>query len=182
MSNPNHAETKAAREQKRAQFSNAGGATSTTKKLLFGLIIAAVGVAGYFVAGNLNGQAPAPKPIVATTGPSSVIIPVSEIDSGKAKFFDYKTSDNNTVRFFVMKSSDGVYRAALDACDVCYGAKKGYFQQGDDMTCRKCGRHFPSSKINEVTGGCNPVGLTRSVTDGKLVIAASALEAGKSYF
>jgi uncharacterized membrane protein len=50
------------------------------------------------------------------------------------------------------------------------------------MVCRKCGRHFHSAKINEVSGGCNPVPLTRAVADGHLVIAASDLEAGKSYF
>lgn len=181
MSNRDHARTRPAREQKRAQFSNAGGATTTRKKLLFGLVVTAVGVAGYFVASNLNGQAAA-KPVVATAGPSSVMIPVSEIDSGKAQFFDYKATDKKAVRFFVMKSSDGVYRAALDTCDECYRARKGYFQQGDDMICRKCGIRFPSSKINEVMGGCNPVGLPRTIADGKLVIAASALEAGKSYF
>jgi uncharacterized membrane protein len=65
---------------------------------------------------------------------------------------------------------------------VCWEAKKGYVQDGDDMVCRKCGRHFHSAKINEVSGGCNPVPLTRSVADGHLVIAASDLEAGKSYF
>lgn len=108
--------------------------------------------------------------------------PACRTRGGKAKFFDYKTAENKNVRFFAMKSSDGVYRAALDSCDVCWEAKKGYVQDGDDMVCRKCGRHFHSAKINEVSGGCNPVPLTRSVADGHLVIAASDLEAGKSYF
>lgn len=182
MSNRDRARTNPAREQKRAQFSNSGGAVSAKKKLLLGLAVVAVVAGGYFVAGNLSGQATEAKPVVATAGPSSVTIPVAEIDSGRAKFYDYKAADNKTVRFFVMKSSDGVYRAALDTCDECYRAKKGYFQQGDDMICRKCGRHFPSTKINEVAGGCNPVGLPRTVADGKVVIAASDLETGKSYF
>ena len=81
-----------------------------------------------------------------------------------------------------MKSSDGVYRAALDTCDVCYRAKKGYVQQGDQMVCRKCGQSFPSALVNEVSGGCNPVPVERTVEDGTIVIAASTLERAKNYF
>lgn len=182
MSNRDHAKTKSAREQKRAQFSNASAAASTRKKILLGLAVVAVGIGGYVVAGHSNNQPTVARPVVATAGPYSVTIPLAELDSGQAKFYEYKTADNRNVRFFVMKSADGVYRAALDTCDVCYRAKKGYFQQGDDMICRKCGRHFPSTKINEVEGGCNPVGLPRTLSDGKVVIATSDLEAGKSYF
>jgi uncharacterized membrane protein len=81
-----------------------------------------------------------------------------------------------------MRSSDGVYRAAFDACDECFHAKQGYFQDGDDMVCRKCGRHFRSTKINEVSGGCNPIGVSRVVADGQLMISARDLESGAAYF
>jgi uncharacterized membrane protein len=171
-----------AREQRRDQFTNGRGGATSTRKWVFGLAAGALVTAMYFAIGGLDAQSTPAKPVTATPGPASVTIPTSEIDSGQAKFYDYKAADNKTVRFFVMKSSDGVYRAALDTCDECYQAKKGYFQRGDDMVCRKCGRHFPSTKINEVSGGCNPVGLRRTVADGKVVIAASDLEAGKSYF
>ena len=170
------------RERKRAEFSGSGRAGSSRNKILLGLLAATLGVGGYFVGVNLNGQATQAEPIRAAPGPSAVRIPLADLDGGKARFFDYKTADNRDVRFFAMRSSDGVYRAALDACDVCYQAKKGYAQDGDDMICRKCGRHFHSAKINEVSGGCNPVGLTRTVADGHLIIAASDLEAGKTYF
>lgn len=182
MSKHKHANPQSAREQKRAAFSGSGRSGANRKKVLLGLIVAALGVGGYFVGGNLNGQATQAKPISAAPGPASVKISLADLDGGKARFFEYKTADNRSIRFFAMKSSDGVYRAALDACDVCYQAKKGYAQDGDDMICRKCGRNFHSAKINEVTGGCNPVGLTRTIADGQLVIAASDLEAGKSFF
>ncbi len=81
-----------------------------------------------------------------------------------------------------MKSSDGVYRAALDACDVCFAAKKGYRQEGDDMVCNNCGNHFHSAQVNEVRGGCNPVGLERKVNGDRLDLNAKELEAGASYF
>src|SRR5699024_4436879 len=108
-----------------------------------------LGVGVYIVVGNSNGQASQARPISAVPGPSAVKIPLAELEGGKAKFFNYKTADNKNIRFFAMRSSDGVYRAALDACDECWEAKKGYAQDGDDMVCRKCGRHFHSAKINE---------------------------------
>lgn len=182
MSNHKQEISNSAREQKRAQFSGSGPQSSSRKKLFLGLLLAVLGVGGYVLAGNLNGQASQATPISAVPGPSAVKIPLAELEGGKAKFFDYRTASDKNIRFFAMKSSDGVYRAALDACDVCWEAKKGYVQDGDDMLCRKCGRRFLSAKINEVTGGCNPVGLTRTVADGHLVISASDLEAGKSFF
>lgn len=182
MSTRKQTNSQTVREQKRAEFSGQRRAGANRRRVLLGLIVAALGVGGYFVGGNLNGQATQAKPVSAAPGPSAVRIPLAELDGGKAKFFEYKAADNKSIRFFAMKSSDGVYRAALDACDECWAARKGYVQDGDDMICRKCGRHFHSAKINEVSGGCNPVPLTRTVADGHLVIAASDLQAGKSYF
>ena len=55
--------------------------------------------------------------------------PVAAFQDGKAKHFEYKHSPNQVVRFFVVKSTDGVIRAAFDACEKCFRAKKGYVQQ-----------------------------------------------------
>ena len=182
MSKPKQAITKSRRDQKRAEFAAPTRAGSSRKKILLGLLLSTLGVGGYLAVSNLNGQDKQAKAISAAPGLAAVRIPLTELDRGQAKFFDYMTGDNKQVRFFAMKSSDAVYRAALDACDVCWQAKKGYVQDGDDIVCRKCGRHFHSAKINEVTGGCNPIGLTRTVADGHLVINASDLEASRTFF
>ena len=81
-----------------------------------------------------------------------------------------------------MKSSDGVYRAAYDACDVCFRTNRGYRQEGDLMVCNNCGQKFPSSKVNEVKGGCNPSPLAREMDGDHLVIKKSDLAAGGPYF
>jgi uncharacterized membrane protein len=75
-----------------------------------------------------------------------------------------------------------VIRAAYDACDVCWPAGKGYYQDGDDMVCRNCGRRFASVLLNEVQGGCNPAPLTRHVDNGQVVIRIEDILAGKRYF
>ena len=176
------------REGKRAQFAqDAGGRpNNNTVKILALVAVALLGLVAYFVTGTGGGGRAASAVASGNGGASKaagedVSIPVSEL-SGKARFYEYKAASGKTVRFFAMKSSDGVYRAALDACDVCFAAKKGYRQDGDDMVCNNCGNHFHSAQINEVKGGCNPVGLERKVNGDKLNISAKELEAGVGYF
>ncbi|MBP2684248.1 MAG: putative rane protein [Deltaproteobacteria bacterium] len=48
----------------------------------------------------------------------AVKIPLKALDSGKALFLPLE-SEGRQVYYFALKSRDGAYRAALDACDVC---------------------------------------------------------------
>jgi len=113
---------------------------------------------------------------------SDVSLPVALFADGAARFYRYTTAAGHEIRFFVMKSADGVIRAAFDACDTCYRDRLGYRQQGDHMVCRKCGRAFRSVDINILQGGCNPSPLRRTIDGGQIVLTASALEAGAVYF
>jgi uncharacterized membrane protein len=108
-------------------------------------------------------------------------IPVKSVNDGKAHYFKY---DGNSVvvKFFVVKSRDGVIRAAFDACDVCFPAGKGYTQDGEFMICNNCGRRFHSSRINIEQGGCNPAPLSRTIAGDQLVIKADDIVAGGRYF
>ena len=101
---------------------------------------------------------------------------------GRAKFFRYVTAAGTEVRFFVMRSSDGVTRAAFDTCDVCFKERRGYRQAGDAMICNNCGQSFDSHAINEVRGGCNPAPIEREIRGERIVLRAAALEQGASYF
>ncbi|HLF83876.1 MAG TPA: DUF2318 domain-containing protein [Blastocatellia bacterium] len=198
MSNKHYSHEHHSRERKRAQFAKPSEQKISSTAILVMVFTALLALALYLVLGSSNAT-PGTTSVVATNAsasiPSStraqnasasetgdVLIPISDVSNGKANFFNYTASNKTFVRFFVIKSSDGVYRAALDACDVCYAAKKGYYQDGDNMICKKCGRDFPSALVNEVTGGCNPIGVPRAVDGDNLVIKASDLETGKSYF
>lgn len=171
------------REGKRAQFAQeapAGARGNNSVKVLALVALALVGLAAYFVAGaSGDGAASGKGPLRAEAG--AVSIPVSEL-SDKARFYEYQTAAGKSVRFFAMRSSDGAYRAALNACDVCYAGKQGYRQEGEDMVCNQCGMHFPSAKVNEAKGGCNPIGLERRVEGDRVRIDARGLEAGARYF
>jgi uncharacterized membrane protein len=108
--------------------------------------------------------------------------PVSAFADGKARHYEFKTGPDQSVRFFVVKSVDGTIRAALDACDVCFRSKKGYVQNGNDMTCINCGLKFKTDKINEAKGGCNPHPLKRVIEGDKVVISQQDVIAGLKYF
>lgn len=173
----------AAREGKRAQFAQEPGARGASNgvKIMAVVALVVVGAAVYLFAGRGAGSGAGPGRSTFEAAGGDVSIPVSELGA-KARFYEYKTAAGKSVRFFAMRSSDGVYRAALDSCDVCFEAKKGYRQEGDDMVCNNCGNHFHSAQINEAGGGCNPVGLGRKVAGENLTISARELEAGASYF
>ncbi len=104
-----------------------------------------------------------------------------EVSGFGAHFYVYETPDK-TIRFFLLRSSDGVIRVAFDACDVCFEAHKGYTQDGDEMVCNNCGTRFPSVLINDVQGGCNPAPLTRDAEGGRIVLTAEDIEAGARFF
>jgi uncharacterized membrane protein len=124
--------------------------------------------------------------VVAATLPetaaSYITFPANDFSNGKARFFTYKTAEEVTVKYFIVKSADGTIRAAFDACNVCWREKKGYKQDGDFMVCTNCGKKFRTDRINEVTGGCNPAGLSRTIKDGKVVISLQALNEGTRFF
>ena len=111
----------------------------------------------------------------------AVKIPLKTLDSGKALFLTLE-SGGRQLHFFALKSRDGAYRAALDACDVCFKSNRGYRQEGDLMVCNNCGQTFPSNRIGEIKGGCNPHPLARGIEGQHLVIRKADIAERKDYF
>jgi uncharacterized membrane protein len=129
--------------------------------------------------GKPQARTPSIQPEVTAT---EVSFPAQAFSDGQAKYFQYPAGNGITVRFFVLRSSDGIIRAAFDACDVCWREGKGYYQEGDFMVCRNCSQRFASVKVNVIKGGCNPAPLDRAVVDNKLVIKIADILGGSQYF
>lgn len=113
---------------------------------------------------------------------AEIVYPVKNFQNGEARFYSYPAVNGITIKYFVLKSADGVIRAAFDACDVCFHEGKGYTHKEDFMVCKNCGRRFSSARINEVQGGCNPAPLTRTIRGDKLIIQVKDILEGKQYF
>ena len=124
-------------------------------------------------------RTPSVQPEVTAT---EVSFPLQAFADGNAQYFQYPVGNGITVRFFILRSSDGIVRAAYDACDVCWREGKGYYQDGDFMVCRNCGQRFASVKVNEIKGGCNPAPLNRTIVGDKLVIKIADIVQGNQYF
>lgn len=161
-------------------------------RLILAVVVMMVAVAGgaYFYGSQSGTDVPAtaiPATAMAadqrqTIGNiTQISYPLSLFEDGKAHHFEYQT-DERAIRFFMLKSADGIIRAAFDACDVCWPAGKGYVQAGDAMICIHCRRRFPVSRINQDQGGCNPAPLKRTVKDDQVVIQVQDILQGERYF
>ncbi len=153
------------------------------QKKYVGLLVAAIVVIsilmmiGVALAWNFTLPAMEVKPVNGV-----FTFPVSTFEDGKARYFEYKHAPGKIVRFFVVKSTDGIIRAAFDACEQCFRSKKGYIQRGNDMVCMNCGLKFRTDKVNVVTGGCNPAGLRRTIQGPNVLISQQDVLAGLRYF
>jgi uncharacterized membrane protein len=113
---------------------------------------------------------------------SQISIPISDISS-TAKYYSYD-ADGIEVKYFAVKGTDGEIHVALDACDVCYGAKKGYAQVGDIMQCINCGNQYPINSLGteNTRGGCWPSYLPIKLDGDNILINESDLKDKKYMF
>jgi len=126
-----------------------------------------------------NADIAEPSDVISQT---EVSIPLSEIGPN-AKFYSYD-SNGIEIRYFTVFGSDGDVHVAFDACDVCYGAKKGYRQDGDVMQCINCDKVFSISSIgtDNTAVGCWPSFLPTNIEGENVLIEISDLEAKRYMF
>jgi len=149
-------------------------------------VVLLAGIGSHAYSGALSGlfkksPAESAKAAGVVENADAVRIPLKARDSGKALFLSLE-SEGRQFYYFALKSPDGAYRAALDACDVCYRTNRGYRQEMDEMVCNNCGQKFAGDKIGEVKGGCNPHPLARRIEGPYLVIGKAEIVARKDYF
>lgn len=109
-----------------------------------------------------------------------MFIDESSVEDGNMHFFNYfSEKGNKNIYFFVVKASDGTYRVAANACEVCHGAKKGFSQAGNLVQCDNCRITYAKDKIAKEKGGCNPGPIDDNalVENGKLIIETKDVEA-----
>jgi len=102
----------------------------------------------------------------------------SIFDDNQARFYNVLMPNDKTIYFFVLKDKQGIYRAAANACQVCFKTYKGFHQEGDEIVCNNCGNRYPIEKIATEKGGCNPgpINPNLEVKNGLIIIKQTDLE------
>ncbi len=140
----------------------------------------AVGLLACLSAGIVYSNAPREltpaTPVVAKDG--LVRLPVPAKDDAVLHRYALDV-DGVPVRFFLLRTSDGKLRTAVDACEIC-GAY-GYVQEGTQVICLNCTAEINPLSIGK-PGGCNPIPLEAEIGATEVVIAAKALAAERAPF
>jgi len=87
-------------------------------------------VAGILALSGMLVSLSATQGAAAANPAAEVVYPVKDFQNGDARFYSYPAGDGVTIKYFVLKSSDGVIWAAFDACAVCFQAGKATPKRG----------------------------------------------------
>ncbi len=163
-----------------------------------GLLIVIIGVFGLVLinmnTGSKKGQTAAPiknEKFLGEKGETiqaegeRVYIEESKVNDGDLHPFNYYSERlGKTIYLFIVKASDGTYRAAANACEVCFESQKGFKQIGDQIRCENCRVMYSKDQIALQKGGCNPRPIDKDVevTNGRLVIGLADVEATADLF
>jgi len=123
-----------------------------------------------------GGYDPAVVPVNLQSG--KVAIPLSELSDGLMHKYSMEIQ-GTLVRFFVIRSSDGTVKVALDVCYICPPA--GYYMKEDSVICKNCDAPINFDTIG-LPGGCNPRVLKFRVDGSQVVVDLVELEASAKSF
>jgi uncharacterized membrane protein len=150
-------------------------------------LAAAAGAWAYTASVREPGTAPR-HPVGAVSPYNATAVSVDLASAGAtATFYGFETS-GRAIRFFAVLGSDGGVRTAFDNAYCCFRRDLGERQEGADMVCNWCGKHFPIDELNRTNldpltvGRCCPAHLRNTVVGGKVVIEMADLEAGAYLF
>ncbi|MDP2855815.1 MAG: Fe-S-containing protein [bacterium] len=107
-----------------------------------------------------------------------VKLDAAQFSDNKARFYNIEMPNGKIIHFFVIKDRKGIYRAAADACQVCFTERKGFHQEGDEIVCNNCGNRYPIEKIATEKGGCNPgpINPNLEIKNSQIIIEQADIE------
>ncbi len=134
------------------------------------LVLISVGVV--YAMEAMPKHVPAPEPIEREG--AAVIVPLDKLEDGKLHRFGIML-DGRMVRFLVMKTADGKYRATMDACEICGAFGYIHNEKSGNLVCLNCGAEIAPNTLGN-SGGCNPIPLESRVVSSGLSVAVRDLE------
>jgi uncharacterized membrane protein len=108
-----------------------------------------------------------------------IIIPLETIEDGRLHRYNYKAQDGIEMRFIIIKKNETAYGVGLDACDIC--GPTGYYERKNEVICRLCDVVMNKATIG-FRGGCNPVPLAYTLSEGNMIVETMNLENERNRF
>jgi uncharacterized membrane protein len=129
----------------------------------------------------VGGSSAADAPTLVASG-DVIRIPAASVTK-TATFFKVEAG-GTLVPFFAVRDAMGAAVVALDACNVCAHARRGYGQRGNEMVCNNCGMTFPVDSLAKMggEGGCHPITVASRVDGDSVVVDRASLAAGARWF
>ena len=166
------------------------------REILILVVVVLLLVSGYFLFGRSGQEIKDPDPIQVLEEfngdkgervdlvNGEINLSTEVFDDNLAHYYNTKISSGKVIYFFVVKDKNGIYRAAANACQICFGARMGFSQEGDFMVCNTCGNKYPLEKIATEKGGCNPgpINPNLEIKDGQIIIKESELKQVADFF
>ncbi len=112
-----------------------------------------------------------------------VTVPVADIADDKLHRYGVHVDDGKggtpEIRFLLFKKPDGNIVAVGDACSIC--GPVGFYMGEQGITCKMCASPLVPASMGQ-PGGCNPLPLASTNTNGQITIAAADLKALAPHF
>jgi high-affinity iron transporter len=106
-----------------------------------------------------------------------VTVPVSQVADDKLHRYSVHIDNNGhttEVRFLLFRKPDGNIVTVADACTIC--GPVGFYIGSEGIICKMCASPLNAASMGQ-PGGCNPIPLKSTNTNGEIVIAAADLRA-----
>lgn len=91
----------------------------------------------------------------------------------------YRSKKGTPVRFIIVLKGGSAYGVGLDCCEIC--GPTGYIERENQVVCKLCDVVMNKSTIG-MPGGCNPIPLKYSVSNGQIRIDQEELEKAQKWF
>jgi len=115
-------------------------------------------------------------------GGDTLLIPGSSLVRGAVRFFCYRDSAGERLRFILARDSDGSVHAVFDACHQCYKFHKGYSVSDGYLVCRLCGNRYALKEMQAGKASCVPVKLPLAQRGDTIAVRVADLKGGRPLF
>ena len=116
----------------------------------------------------------------AVTDDEAVYVSFDQVADGHLHRFAYTTENGTEIRFIVIKKpNSSSYGIGLDACDIC--GETGYYEKDGQVVCKLCDVVMNINTIG-FKGGCNPIVIPYSISNGQIVVPIEGLLEYESEF